>query len=317
MESSLRTVTGESAPVIGRVILKFRLGFFETQQEVWLARIADPCIIGLDFLMAHECHVDVAGGTVRIRSQEIPLVRASISGSKKCCRVVATETVVIPARSEFLIRGKLDEEAFLTWGTVGPAQKTSQLYNVLVGGTLVDLRTASSIPVRVMNVSNQVRRVRKGMEVASIEPVECVVGAGREIDREGSFSLGGDQVEIPTHLQDLFERSKRNLDEIQQNLLKNLLVEFEGVFSKKDGDLGRTGLTKHKINVGDNTPIRQPARVPPLARREEAANAIKVMREQGIIEPSHSPWPSPVVLVRKKDGGTRFCVDYRKLNAIT
>ena len=102
-----------------------------------------------------------------------------------------------------------------------------------------------------------------------------------------------------------------------QNVLKNLLVEFEDVFSKKDGDLGRTGLTKHKINVGDSTPIRQPARVPPLARREEAANAIKVMREQGIIEPSHSPWASPVVLVRKKDGGTRFCVDYRKLNAIT
>ena len=107
--------------------------------------------------MAHECHVDVAGGTIRIESQEIPLVLASISGEKKCCRVVATETVVIPL-SEFLIRGKLDEEAFLTWGTVGPAHKTSQLSNVLVGGTLVDLRTASSIPVRVMNVSNQVRR---------------------------------------------------------------------------------------------------------------------------------------------------------------
>ena len=72
------------------------------------------------------------------------------------------------------------------------------------------------------------------MEVASIEPVECVVGSGQEIDRkEESFSLGDDQVEIPTHLQDLFERSKRNLDEIQQNLLKNLLVEFEDVFSKK------------------------------------------------------------------------------------
>ena len=73
-----------------------------------------------------------------------------------------------------------------------------------------DLRTASSIPVRVMNVSNQARRVRKGMEVASIEPVECVVGAGQEIDRkEERFSSGGDQVEIATHLQDLFERSKK------------------------------------------------------------------------------------------------------------
>ena len=71
--------------------LNFALGFFETKQEVGIAKIADPCVIGLDFLMAHDCHVDVAGGTVRIGSQEIPLVRASTNGEKKCCRVVAME----------------------------------------------------------------------------------------------------------------------------------------------------------------------------------------------------------------------------------
>jgi hypothetical protein len=227
-ESSLRTVTGESAPVIGRVMLKFRLGFFETSQEVWLAEIADPCIIGLDFLMAHDCHVDIAGGTVRIGSQEIPLVRASTKGEKRCCRVVAVETVVIPARSEFLIPGKLDEEVSSTWGTVGPAQKLNQLQNVLVGGTLVDLRSADGVPVRVMNVSNQSRRVRKGMEVASVEPVEYVVGAEQgNKQSEKSEGLSEEKSNIPMHLQDLFERSKSNLDDVQQNQLKDLLVEVQ------------------------------------------------------------------------------------------
>ena len=71
------------------------------------------------------------------------------------------------------------------------------------------------------------------------------------------------------------------------------------------------------INTGDAPPIRQPVRRLPLAKREEAERAVQEMREQDVIEPSASPWSSPIVLVNKKDGSTRFCVDYRKLNNIT
>ena len=89
------------------------------------------------------------------------------------------------------------------------------------------------------------------------------------------------------------------------------------MFSDGSGDIGRTSLTSHKIDTGGQKPIKQPPRRLPLAKVDIAQKAIKEMHEQGVVEPSNSPWMSPIVLVKKKDGTQRFCVDYRKLNEVT
>ena len=61
---------------------------------------------------------------------------------------------------------------------------------------------------------------------------------------------------------------------------------------------------------------RRPYRIP-LAKREFAENEIKAMAEKRLIEPSHSAWSAPAVLVPKRDGTPRFCIDYRRLNQLT
>ncbi|XP_029919926.1 uncharacterized protein LOC115368085 [Myripristis murdjan] len=78
---------------------------------------------------------------------------------------------------------------------------------------------------------------------------------------------------------------------------------------------GTTDLVKHDIHLKDSTPIRQrmyriPERMVPVLMEE-----IEVMLELGVIEPSTSEWSNPVVLVIKKDGSIRFCIDFRKVNA--
>ena len=93
--------------------------------------------------------------------------------------------------------------------------------------------------------------------------------------------------------------------------------EFSDIFSTGPHDLGCTDLVQHRIHTGEAAPIRQQPRRLPLCKREEAKRAIKEMKELGVIEPSTSPWSSSIVLVGKKDGSTRFCVDYRKLNDVT
>ena len=73
----------------------------------------------------------------------------------------------------------------------------------------------------------------------------------------------------------------------------------------------------HSIDTGEHRPVRQQVRRTPFALRATVDKVIKEMMEQQVIEPSSSPWASPIVLVQKRNGGVRFCVDYRKLNQLT
>ncbi|CAG5048976.1 unnamed protein product [Parnassius apollo] len=98
---------------------------------------------------------------------------------------------------------------------------------------------------------------------------------------------------------------------------KKLLLKYADVFSSNDADIGKTGLVQHKINTGEELPIRQRPRRLPVAREKEVETMIEGMVKGGVIEPSSCPWCSTVVLVKKKDCSMRFCVDYRRLNDVT
>ena len=89
------------------------------------------------------------------------------------------------------------------------------------------------------------------------------------------------------------------------------------VFAVDEGVLGEVREVQHGIVTGDSPPIRQPVRRVPFALREKVAGLVNDMLSGGIIRESDSPWASPVVLVKKKSGDLRFCVDYRRLNAVT
>ena len=101
------------------------------------------------------------------------------------------------------------------------------------------------------------------------------------------------------------------LSSSQKEQLRQLREEFADVMRDQPG---RTTLAEHQIETGSARPVRLPPYRLPHAYRESVKKELKEMQEQGIIEPSTSEWASPVVLVKKKDGALRLCVDYRKLN---
>jgi hypothetical protein len=89
------------------------------------------------------------------------------------------------------------------------------------------------------------------------------------------------------------------------------------IFAVDSKDYGKNNKMYRRIETGDVRPIRQPPRRMTLAKQEEIIQILNDMQRCGIIEESDSPWTSPVVLVRKKNGELRFCVDYRKLIDVT
>ena len=105
-----------------------------------------------------------------------------------------------------------------------------------------------------------------------------------------------------------------DLNENQYQELQSLCSDFQDVLQGKPRC---TMLTEHSIPTGSSLPVRQAPYRLLYAHREWVKMEIESMLVDGVIEPSMSDWASPIVLIEKKDGGIRFCVDYRKLNAVT
>ena len=100
----------------------------------------------------------------------------------------------------------------------------------------------------------------------------------------------------------------------QQQAAKDLLVDSADVFSKSDLDLGKCNILKCNIKITDPQPFKERyRRIPSHLYKEEKAH-LQEMVEVGAIGRSFSPWASAVVLLRKKDGGLRFCIDLHRLN---
>ena len=105
-----------------------------------------------------------------------------------------------------------------------------------------------------------------------------------------------------------------NWPEKLQHEAKEMLKRNAKVFSKNDMDMGRTNLVKHHVKLTDPVPFKEAYRRIPPQMYDEVKTHLQEMLDLGAIRPSNSPWASAIVLVRKKDGRLRFCIDLRKLN---
>ncbi len=182
--------------------------------------------------------------------------------------------------------------------------------HVIDACTTADAETKKCVPATEVET-------KKCVPAAETETKKCVPTAETETRKCVPAAEVETKICVPDHLVDLWQRSCTELNEAQAAQVAKLLCNYSEVFSSSPNDIGLTNLVEHKIKLQDSTPIKQPARRKPIHMRDEEKRHVQDLLKRGLIEPSESPWASPTVLVRKKNGETRFCVDYRRVNERT
>lgn len=254
---------------------------------------------------------------------------ASEGGQVGYIRVASRRTVLIPGRKEVMLdcRCRNGPGGRSFEALVEPLSTTDGL---LVARTLVTVQQGR-VQVRVCNVSQApiaLHRFQKLGELHLLETCEVLdngphvqVTSGGVVEvrlqrTEGEPS-GTDQLMSTKPKVPSVDLEGVELSDKEKDQLAALLTKHHSVFSADDEDYGCTDTVLHQIPTGQAPPIRQRHRQIPPNLYREVKTLLKKMLESEIIQPSTSPWASPIVLVKKKDGTIRFCVDYRQLNQVT
>ena len=106
----------------------------------------------------------------------------------------------------------------------------------------------------------------------------------------------------------------KDLTPAQHAKINQILTEYKDVFTDIPG---QTTLASHDIKLKEDEPLRGKPYPIPHALRQTVKDEVQTMLSLHVIEPSNSPFASPIVLVKKPDGSNRFCVDFRRLNRVT
>ena len=276
--------------------------------------IAPSVILGKDFLEKSRAILDFSGGTFSLKFE------GGSTGARPVqeARVSLAESVVIPGHHCCYVSCECLSGV---WGTdilVHSCDNFLTRFPLLEVGDVVlsELQTGSPFVLPVINRGTDSVKlfVNTNIAVAS----SCTVTSDGSLDVPccGVDTVKSSSVSWESQLEDIFALHD-HLSSDDRDMLMSLLTEFSDVFWWEGENLGYCSVFPHTIDTGTSPPIKQAARRLPYYRRVILKSLLDDLLAKGIIRESCSAWASPIVLVSKKDGSTRLCVDYRKMNAVT
>ena len=304
---------GTPLTIHGCTCMTLQLGGRDIQTKmVVVSPLTSEAILGIDFLQAQQALIDLGRGTLQLRRSgcdillDAPTPTKYFTGTQQVC---ISSTIEIPPRVIMTVCAHFETPVDGVWLLEEATDKQPRL---TVGRAIVE-PLSTDVPVCVLNVSDEPVTLYAGTVVATLQPVELPTGVNAA-DQGASPEVDSEKRKL---LWQLVEGCSTSLSTGERDTFYSLLLKHADVFASSTADLGRTDKVRHRIDTGTAHPVRQPVRRISPHCREEVKTLLDQMLARGVVEPSSSPWASPIVLVRKKDGSARFCIDYRKLNEVT
>ena len=288
--------------------------------NVVVAESMEGLILGIDWMSENNCQWDFARSLIKIQDKVLRLHSRPRKGLIR--RIFVEQDAVVPAGHQ------RDISVNVTWPNLRPAASDLAVDSKPFQSGVISARTllggaAVQSAVRVMNNWNEDFVVAKGTYIGPAEEVE-VYNESKEHCKQDVKSVACQMIDSEpdgessfAHLQPVIQSLPEDLPGNQKKEVIEFIRKHVDLFSRSEFDIGCTPLVQHEINTRQNRPFKQPLRRHPISQLPVIDEHVQNMLANDVIEPSSSPWASNVVLVRRKDGNFRFCIDYRALNLRT
>lgn len=325
------SISGHPFPLVGLVDLSVKIGRRPLMHHQFHVAPDTPyrALLGLDIVKRlGPILLDVKNNALHLYSKQPKAASDVIALGEKQDEwqewpLALVTTLVVPPRSEMFVSipcpGVPDETEVLFESAYRNsfAQKGIALANSLA------CPKNGQIPIRMANVHDEPVKLYAGTRLGNVSTRKTyakvfVLHNGKSDGQKSDVNTKEtDEPEPDSDPLTKVDLSKSVLTSEQKKQLMELLSKYKDVFASSAFDIGCLTHVEHTISTGDAPPIRQRPYRTEVINRSIVDAEVKKMLDAGVIQHSTSCWASPIVLAQKKDGSLRFCIDYRKLNAVT
>ena len=331
---TVKGITAETMKADCTETLTIGIGDQFYREKVAIGPMSDDFLLGLDIILKYGIDILGSQGSIKVGSVEFPIdttLHEYKIFSLRC--VTLRHKIVVPPHTELCVPFQFSPaiQSNSEFFTFCPVEHPLIIFDSVV------FRVDHNLPLIIINDNDHHVTLKSGYNLGVIidtyesdidsaeivpEPILEIKRLNAELfpdsfpaDESPHFSTVCDSV--ADHVRNLFKRSASHITLYQSVDLANLLNKFSHTFSTGDTDLGHYKGVYHHIYTTDDKPIKQRMRRTPFHFEKEEEAHLQKMLDSEVITESSSEYAHPVCLVRKRDGGVRWCIDLRALNAVT